>query len=399
MPWRIRIPFITILLVCGVAFAAPHARAARLFPQDVHARVAPGKTVLVPILLDSEGKSINVVEARVTYPKGLLEVVAVPRGRSFLSLWAEEPSVDRDFGVVSLVGGFPNGTTVSDGVVIDILFRVRATGEATVSVDPDRSSVYLNDGAGTRATLTSGATRIHITAPDALAPTVTSPTHPDEARWYPSRIALLTWQRYPGATYSYQVSPNPAMEPDDGVEELPAGEQGIAQYPGLTDGVWYFTLKERLIGDPWGPIGRFRIQVDGAPPIFTEARIVGDALPQKWLISFAARDGASGVDYYEIQILRPRIHWFPFSFHGEWVRTANPHILDQDMLFSEIAIRAVDLAGNATTVTLPSPTLSAAQRRFVLQGVLTAATVGVFLVLLLFVRRQIRRSATRRRRS
>lgn len=382
--------FLTLALCLGLWAVPTVASAAILTPSAEPARVTADSTLPVSIFLDSQGADINVVEVTLRYPSQLLEVVDLIDGRSFLSLWAERPRHDPAAGTVKLAGGIPNGAVVHNGEVLTVLFRGRRHGEARITIDDQASGVYLDDGLGTKTDLTSRSLTVTIGPGNSLAPKVSSPTHPDEDRWYQSRDVTLTWIAYEKALYSHQLSRDPGAEPDDVPEDKP----GQVYLPALADGVWYLTLKERFSGDPaWGPVARRRLMIDGTPPAGLSIELVREKSTGEWLLVFNAIDAASGIERYELKLLKPRSRWFPFFPRGEWQTVSNPVRLEAEPSFGTAIVRVVDGAGNERTAALTSPGLRDLQKRFFLMMGLLVLLLGLTEALLAI---NGRRSLTRR---
>ena len=114
---------------------------------------ATGETFLAEIHLNSEKEVINAVEARISYPTDLLEVVKISQGGSFLTLWIQEPTVEESAGIISFAGGIPGGSLVLDGKIATITFRTKISGVGEVAFDDNNSKVLLNDGLGTATQL------------------------------------------------------------------------------------------------------------------------------------------------------------------------------------------------------------------------------------------------------
>lgn len=372
----------TGICILSSFFLARQAWAASLLPSPQSASLAVGETASIVFQLDSQGQSINTVGLHVIYDPAFLDVVQVSRGHSFLTLWAEEPSVDANAGIVSLAGGFPNGTVAFNAEVVSVLFRARHAGTTTIAIDEKNTGVYLNDGEGTLAALATKTATITIGAPDQFKPKISSPSHPDETAWYRERTLLINWVRNPQASYSFLLTQDPAIDPDD-TADASAGEE---QYPALTDGIWYFAVKERLADDAWGPTGRFRVMIDGTPPQAFSLTLVHEDATGKDLLTFSTLDAGSGIDHYLGRIVQPKYAWFPFFAQGEWRRVTNPIVLDTGVLLGEATVVALDGAGNSRSATLTSPRLLQAQRRF--EG---SVAVVCVLLLVFFGHRHFRR--------
>jgi len=150
---------LAILLSAGmfVGTGAPVAKAAG--PAIIYASPADGAfpvggtTFAVQVRLDTAGTSVNAVQAWLTFPADLLEVVGTPDTTgSFLQLWMPEVSVDNTLGLIRLAAGLPSGFDsgfTGDGLVATITFRTRsAIGTATIGFDtPNCAALQSSDNA------------------------------------------------------------------------------------------------------------------------------------------------------------------------------------------------------------------------------------------------------------
>ena len=228
---------IAFVAIIGISFVVGGADAAVLSVDPLQKELALGETFLAEIHLSSEQQVINAVEAVVTYPTDMLEVIEVSQGGSFLTLWVQEPAVEKTAGIISLVGGVPDGSYVVDGKVITITFKTKAPGGVEVGFDSDATSVRLNDGKGTEAPLTLASGIYKISTASFIS--IASPTHPDEDTWYKNKTFTVSWSIKQGANYSYALS----VDPDEVPDEKSESTKGTVTFPDLSDGIYYFVLK------------------------------------------------------------------------------------------------------------------------------------------------------------
>jgi len=140
-----------ILLFIFYSLFSGTAEAARIYFEPSGGQYEVGDSVNISVLLDTEGESINAVELGVNVPQ-LLRVQGVSKNGSAIQLWVKEPSFSNN--VVSFVGGIPGGSKGSKVLIGKIITQAGAIGEGGIGFLPD-SSVLLNDGQGTKLTLTS----------------------------------------------------------------------------------------------------------------------------------------------------------------------------------------------------------------------------------------------------
>ncbi len=350
------------LVVAASLIAGRNVRAVVVSLSPPALTIARGETVPVQVVIDTEGESINAIEGVVTYPTDLVDIVEVRRGSSILSLWPEPPTVDRARGSVRFVGGVPNGRIAHDAEVLTLLVAGQHSGSGQMSIDAAQSTVVLNDGAGTPTLVSGRPVTLTVSARTYAAPTIMSDTHPDQTRWSPQRDFRVRWTVYPRTDYSFQLSPERAAEPDDRRDDT----RGEMFYPALTDGSWYFTLKERLAGGAWSEVARYRVMIDATKPRLTRSEIVRDAPSGEWLLVFGADDVPSGIEHLEVKLVRPPSRWYPFVRDAAWQVVENPVRLGRQPFRGAVALRAHDYAGNSVTTSFVSAGLRQDQVRFFL---------------------------------
>ena len=155
--WR---GFLVVLLGFIYAFCIPLVSNAAKISIDAPDEIyGVGDTFVLPIRIDPEGQCINAIEVTLAYDADILTAVDVGRGNSILSLWTEDPQIDKERGVVSFSGGIPGGycgrvsgdpgqTNVLANLVVSANGAIPAQG-ATTTISIVRSSVLQNDGRGT----------------------------------------------------------------------------------------------------------------------------------------------------------------------------------------------------------------------------------------------------------
>ncbi len=155
-----------LALLCGLLIPGT-AYGAVLYLDPDRESFGPGDTFISEVRLDNEDECINAGEVVLRYPTDALRAVDFSRGGSIFSLWVQEPLLDTEKGTVTFSGGVPGGycgRIPGDPALSNVLGKVvftvvdAARKEAVIEFTP-ASSLYLNDGAGTRAALsTRGAT-------------------------------------------------------------------------------------------------------------------------------------------------------------------------------------------------------------------------------------------------
>jgi hypothetical protein len=123
---------------------------------------------------------------------------------------------------------------------------------------------------------------------------VFSSSHPNQSRWYNSRVAHFVWHGKPNDVYAYTLDSDPLAVPSD--EHTVRGTSVDVPLPG--DGVFYFHLRA-LSGKS---VAHYRVQVDTTPPNIVSIHLSSDRIVAGDVVrlSFDAQDSGSGVqlNYY-----------------------------------------------------------------------------------------------------
>ena len=154
-------------LSIGMFLIVSPLEAAFLYLDPSEAVINPGDTLVVSVRLNpDENECVNVVDGVLEYDPQI-QPVDISRGQSIMPLWVEEPKIDRENNRITWAGGIPNGycgRVVGDprltNEILKIVFQVPGLrvdfGEqsptTTVSFS-DQTTVYLNDGRGSIASL------------------------------------------------------------------------------------------------------------------------------------------------------------------------------------------------------------------------------------------------------
>ncbi len=299
--------------------------------------IVAGDTFLIEWLLDTEGQMINVIDGAITYSPQTLDVVSVSTANSAATLWTATPHVTSP-GVIGFTGGIPAGINSSQVALIRTTFRAKASGDAAVSV-ASGSKAYLSDGAGSPIALSATPVVFSIFSASKSGYTVSSPTHPDQHVWYKDHRVVITFSTKPGEEYSYSMSTNPELIPDQTADTAGAA----VVYDDLPDGIYYFKLASRVGGGMWQETKVFQVQIDATAPTILSAdsnrspEIYGNAP----FASFSASDKISGIKNYAI-----KIGWL------DWYRTATSPEKLRRPLIGNTYLKVTDNAGNATIVKL-----------------------------------------------
>lgn len=274
-------------LILGLLLLAIPADAATIYIDPGLATLNRGDaiTAAVRLMPDKDaGECINVIDAIVTYTENI-QPVDVSIGKSIVSVWVEQPIINKENRTITFAGGIPNGYCGRvDGdprltnVIAEIIFRspgmqVGGGGEADAKVDfAPETQVLLNDGSGTRAPLSM------LGATFSLSKTAGSSGIIDDWR---------------------EVVRNDNIAPESFSIELVKDEDGL---------------------DFGG----------------------------RYYIIFNTSDKQSGLSHYEI-MEEPVLEFSQFKWGGvgvPWVKHSSPYVLKDQSLNSIIRVKAIDKAGN-----------------------------------------------------
>jgi hypothetical protein len=132
--------------------------------------VGPGDNFVATIRIETlPDECVNAVSVELLYPSDWMNASAVSKGESLMTLWPDEPSVDREKGRVFFSGGIPagycgrvQGDPGKTNILAKVIFSIPgnmiggkvATGEVALPIIFGSSTkVLLNDGFGTPAPL------------------------------------------------------------------------------------------------------------------------------------------------------------------------------------------------------------------------------------------------------
>ena len=332
-----------------------YSKAATLYLLPAAANLYLGDGTVVEVRLNSEGEEINAVQAELRFPANTFEIVNLGKGNSILTLWPQEPFFVNSSGKISFVGGIPNGFK-GDGLVGTFILRGKNLGEGAITFS-DNCQVLLNDGKGTSTEIVNLEGVYRVIEKPVNLPQISSFTHPDQSRWFKTSTFHVHWDFNKEAEYSFLLSQDSMAEPDE-TADRPAGElewMGDLEYPNLKDGIYYFSLKQKLPGENWQEKVGYRLMVDATPPEPFDLQIGREpsVFEGKYFLSFNAIDRSSGVDNYEIFEGRKKL--FSKEIIGEWRKGKSPYVLEDQELKSIIRVKAVDKAGNERLAELLPP--------------------------------------------
>lgn len=119
------------------------AWAASLYSVGPENSVGSGDTFIVRVFVDTEGKSLNVVEGSIGISGASVSEISL--GGSVMSLWPVSPEVKNSS--IVFTGGAVGGFNQTNALLFSIALTAKTPGE--VEVKPQSITAYENDGKGT----------------------------------------------------------------------------------------------------------------------------------------------------------------------------------------------------------------------------------------------------------
>jgi len=297
------------------------AEAATLYFSPSSGAYTVGGTLSVNVYDSTADQAMNAASGVISFPQDKLEVTSLSKTGSIFILWVQEPSFLNSVGTINFEGIVLNPRfTGAAGKIITTNFKVKAAGVATLNFSS--GSVLANDGKGTNilanmnsgtytlkpVTITPPAEEIlpeeEYVAPPTVgvpaAPVVSSPTHPDENKWYSNNDPEFSWKLPSDVDggVSIYFSKSPTSNPGP----LPDGLFSTKSYENVEDGIWYFHIKLRN-SYGWGPITHRKVLIDTTPPLPFEIDVQReDPTDPQPILNFETTDELSGIEYYEMKI-------------------------------------------------------------------------------------------------
>lgn len=309
---------------------AEYAHAAEVTISPSTGTYAKGQSFTTNIQVNPQSKSVNAVEAKLTFDNTKFAVVSISKTGSVFSLWTTEPTFSNSAGTIDFGGGSPTPFSVRSNIM-SVTFRTLAEGSGNVSVST--ASVLAADGLGTNVYTGAGNASYTISGADVPPPPPPEPTPTDtppkekpasdnaaitfgdpprapEAgstvfldpdKWYATKVGLFTWE-VPFDVDAMALDIATSSDAEATTEfDVPVSEMAFNDTM-LIDGVQYLTMKfKNQVG--WGATLHRKIMIDTIPPekfpINVRAGNSATAFP---LLNFEASDSISGIDRYEMKV-------------------------------------------------------------------------------------------------
>lgn len=306
-----------------------------------------GSTFDLSVVLDTKANPVNLIEVELFFPPDKLQLASPSVGKSIIQFWPAPPVFSNQEGRIYFAGAAANpGINADGGLVLTLTFSVVSAGEAEIRFG-DKTSVLANDGKGTEVLEQTQSAFFRFSYPPPLGPVISSPTHPDQEKWYRDNNPIFLWPKSPGAeAYSFVIDRDPGGVPDTTAE----GTQAAASFKELESGIWYFHLREKARG-VWGGASLYAVKIDNEPPAEFRVNISPSARTanRSPIFRFFTTDALSGIDHYEMKQVPLRSAQ---SVQALFFRVDSPYQA-QNLAPGryQILVRAFDAAGNARDAT------------------------------------------------
>jgi hypothetical protein len=354
---NVREVFIVIFLLGSLFTGSSYVNAANIIISPSKGTHHQGEIFSVDVYVNNNQDPINAVSGNITFSTETLELVAIKKTGSVITMWAEEPSFSNAIGSASFEGVILNpGFNGVQGKLLTLTFRVKKPGTGIVTLIS--GSVLANDGEATNLLGTLGKASFMLEATttssddvdliihdseELTIPVITSTTHPDNTKWYKSRDATFAWSLSEQVTavktlYDTYESSNPTRLYDPPISNR--------NFTVDTGGVQYMHVQFKTASG-WGQVSHFKFRIDHQPPTNISATLVGGATTTntKPSILITATDTVSGIGSIGITIDGQKEVIYPYS-------PTNTYVLPKEQPGNHsFTIHVYDMAGNYGAIT------------------------------------------------
>lgn len=359
-----------IIAFIGILFAVigllpTRTEAASLLLRPGSGNFLVGGTFDLSIVLDTKNVSVNTIEAELLFPRDKIQLANNSIGKSIIQFWPTVPEFSNEDGRVYFAGAIPSpGVNISEGVVLTLTFRVISLGEAEIKFG-SKTSVLANDGKGTNILNQKPAAFFKFSLAPPQGPQISSPSHPDQEKWYKDNNPLFIWSKsHFSEGYSFEINQDPADLPDTVTETAEA----TASFQDMENGIWYFHLREKA-GGVWGGTSHYGVRIDNsAPASFKISVSPGNRTTNRSpVFRFFTTDALSGLDHFELKIVSLSSDEAAQALFFE---ASSPYqAINLKPGRYQVVVRAVDAAKNFKDETVTVTIVGAVSRFFNPEGV------------------------------
>lgn len=255
--------FVGIIIVCaasGLLLLPADAEAARLHFRMEKTSYKTGESGFATLNIDTESKTVNAVEATISFNPELVEVTKITTDKSIINLWVQSARLDANTGSISLKGVILNpGYKGNPGRIIGFDFKAKAPGTFPFTVN--KMTVLANDGKGSslKTSVTARSITVNGPAPLKNGVNVSSTTHPKQTVWYAKNSASILWsisdKAVTGVAYLFDQN----AKTDPGTSALTTFKSALQR--NLRSGVWFAHVRGKTASG-WLATQHYKVQVD-----------------------------------------------------------------------------------------------------------------------------------------
>jgi len=132
------------------------------------------------------------------------------------------------------------------------------------------------------------------------APTITSPTHPDQDEWYDNNDPTFNWTEPDDpsgiAGYSFVLDQTADTIPDETIDTT----ERTKSYTDVADGIWYFHIRAQDGAGNWGPASHYRIKIRTVFPT-AEITFPEDGAAIRATVNITGSASGDDFDYYMVE--------------------------------------------------------------------------------------------------
>lgn len=327
-----RIILIISFVISYIFVLSYEANAATLYFYPQNLDLFEGESAVVEVRLNTEGETMNALELNGKLSNNNLSITSIDASNSLVQIFIETPQTD---GVnFHLVGGTPGGFS-GDGIIGRLNLKTVKAGNSTLSF-AQPIKLLANTVGGKELNVKSLQSNLSVNFKPKDYIELSSRTHSEPLKWYNSKEVNIHWNLEPAAEYSYLVSQDQTIIPDD-TPDKPEGDKlwlGDIALTNLSDGIYYFSVKK--MGS--NTVSRYSIFQDATPPEWISVTL-NEGTPEtdgKQYVSFLAKDITSGIDHYEVKV-----------DDGSFERASPPNYIITKPDYERIVFKAYDRAGNS----------------------------------------------------
>lgn len=261
--------------------------------------VFTGEQINVTVGVNSDG-NFNAVTVNVNYSNLTFLGASVTGG------WTGVDGPTDQGGNVTFSGALLGSSASGSRNILNLSFRAPFnSSQSSISVS---GVITAADGSGTKINGGGNSVGYSVVTPPPPPPPpdpapeaviINSSSHPDQNKWYAINSASFSWNNQDKVIdFSYDFN----QTSDHNLDETAENSETEAVFSNLNDGIYYLHIRARNnVG--WGPVSRYKINIDTTQPDpFAIASLPDADDAKKTRIYFSSFDALSGVASYTLKL-------------------------------------------------------------------------------------------------